>query len=254
MDTRNHVYSMYIIGTSPEQEFIIDDLQIKEMNVPETRQLVVKQSDSLYRWNYSTLDFEHKGGFLYPTYMTIDLNRNVWVSHSHNIACKLVDDANIDDIAMTNLYVGETSKSNIPDTYNLNLQFQNHDGLTVNMNNEIYVLDNNFQKVYVIDVKQTRVMASADILDAETHEKYKKLLEANGEDPNNLYYQALGDWNGMRYFHKFENNAVDVKMLSGSSTFDILPATGKNHLCKINEDYDAEHTMKSYAMQENLLI
>ena len=214
----------------------------------------VREGDEIYR--ISANSTQTRSGFLYPTYLTIDLKNNVWVTHSNNILTNIVDDpAGIDKAFVFHNYVGETATAT-PSTFNTNLQFQNHDALTCTLNNDIYVLDNFHKRVYVIDADTRSEKSKARILSPADDEAYTAQLKASPEyvdgEESNHYYQAIGDWNGIRYFHKFENQAIDVKRITGESTFDILPASGKYHAYKVHEDFDPQDTLESYRTQPNL--
>ncbi|MBC8416802.1 hypothetical protein H8E06_00550 [bacterium] len=218
--------------------------------------LRIRQSDEIIRISGGGSTVQKHSGFLYPTYLTIDLNNNVWVTHSNNILSNIIDDpANLAGTYVFDQYVGETTAAT-PSAYNVNLQFQNHDALTCTMNNDVYVLDNFHRKMYVINADDRTVTTSTNILSPEQDEVYEKQIKSS---PNyvegeafSYYYQAIGDWNGIRYFHKFENNAIAVKRLTGEHTLDISPSSGKYHAFKFNEDYDAESVLKSYRTQPNL--
>jgi RNAse (barnase) inhibitor barstar len=65
-------------------------------------------------------------------------------------------------------------------------------------------------------------------------------------------YQAFGDWNGMRWINKY-SGVETIQTLSGSTTFDILPASGLYTIAKINEDFDASEMYKSLRYTDRLL-
>ena len=221
----------------------------------------VRESDEIYRIGGGTTgtssgNVQSRSGFLYPTYLTMDLNNNLWVTHSNNILTNVVDDpAGIDKAYVFHHYVGETT-GNTLSTYNTNLQFQNHDAITCTLNNDIYVLDNFHRKIYVLDADSRSIKTSSNILTPEVDAAYEKTIKATSDyvagEEFSYYYQALGDWNGIRYFHKYENEAIDVKRITGESTLDIVPSSGKYQTFKVNEDFNPEEVFKTYRTQPNL--
>jgi hypothetical protein len=65
-------------------------------------------------------------------------------------------------------------------------------------------------------------------------------------------YKGFGDWSGFRWLNKYHNESGTVS-LTGTTTLNILPSGGKYNVAKINEDFDATETLKSYRFQEFLI-
>ena len=69
---------------------------------------------------------------------------------------------------------------------------------------------------------------------------------------NSMMYKGFCDWSGFRWLNKYHNEAGTVS-LTGTTTLNILPSGGKYNVAKINEDFDAAETLKSYRFQEFLI-
>lgn len=116
---------------------------------------------------------------------------------------------------------------------------------------------------------------SVDIITGLTSDSYgnvwllnnldKSLMIVNGADMTILSstefssdsdFVAYGDWNGFRWYNKFGYTQT-TKTITGlygeSDEFTILPQEPQFNFNKINEDFDAKETLKSYRTTENLL-
>ena len=67
-------------------------------------------------------------------------------------------------------------------------------------------------------------------------------------------YVAYGDWNGFRWYNKFGygGNTITYELSGQSEPFNIYPQN-KYRLQKINEDFDATETLKSYRTTDLML-
>ena len=248
----------YIVSTNADQHVLIDEFRFEEIPIkPVTDATVqIKEPDEIKKWDWKNQsELKTYKGVLYPTYLAIDLNKRVWVTNGNNILTRIHEDPilPLQSANVLSYYIGENTPELVPLTYNMNLQFQNHDGIAVNMSNELYVLDNFFRKIYVVNSDTGAQIAETPILTKPTEKKLIDLASQSWPSTDNLYYQGVGDWNGVRWFHKYRNNAVDVKRITGETTMNISPASGKYHLRKINENFDPQETIKTYRMQENLV-
>ena len=198
--------------------------------------------------------------FYQPSCITLDIAQNIYVSHcltrvtqinalSTNITTNFtVGSAQVVLMTVDQRYI----QANIPSNNLLEMlvtpsdgrAFQNITGITCDTANNLWVINDFENRVYFVPTNNMTVSAITwtDML-APIPGNYST-------NPKTL--QAIGDWNGMRWINKYPAFET-VSTITGSVSFNILPETGLYQIAKINENFDAAGTLKSYRFTEQLL-
>lgn len=193
------------------------------------------RNDFIFKYDSTTTQIE--SGFPLSGYsglggMTVDNNQYIYALYNREQLIRL---KNSDDITI--FYGGSGN--------NLSIEYQSIDALGVDTENVLWIVNNFDQAIYLYQVETPfSVTPIADVGRIST------------QNINPLNLKAYGDWTGMRWMNKYYFNTYNtqIRTVSGiSEPFNIYPLSGKYGFAKINEDFDASETFKSFALQESLI-
>lgn len=112
------------------------------------------------------------------------------------------------------------------------------------------IAGDSYDNVWFIDSNNDRVV----IFNSNNLSSYEfiNIVEDQSISENN--YVAYCDWNGFRWYNKFGYSIeiITYELSGQSDPFKILPK-GKHNLQKINEDFNATETLKSYRTTDLML-
>lgn len=192
----------------------------------------VMESDVVYKVNSTGTLITTFSGFLHPSFLAIDPRKSIGVGHNWY---SLTEISSADAVGST-LYsvTSATLKDHLGD-FTGATPGQHITGVAGDLGGNFYVLNGLENKMYVqnfIDSTTASHNLSSGI--------------------NSLSTRAWGDWNASQYMHKYTNSSGTFH-LTAALTLDVLPASGKYHMYRFNEDFDPQETFKSYRYQEFLL-
>lgn len=192
----------------------------------------IYESDVVYKLNsYGTL-VSTFSGFLHPSYLAIGSTKEIGIAHNWYSLTKLtsagtrsgtqysVTSAILKDYLGD--FTGETAGQHI-------------NGVAGDLGGNFYVINGLESQMYVHNFANSTTNAYTI-----------------SSGVNDATIQAWGDWNSSQYIHKYTNSSGTF-YLTAAYTMDIVPASGKYHMYKFNEDFDPQETLKSYRYQEFLL-
>jgi hypothetical protein len=151
------------------------------------------------------------------------------------------------------------SKQNNDDDYSLNLYKYDNNSVTnsslfsilnTSVNNVGGISGDSYGNIWLLDSSNDRVVVMSQ--DEGVSHTYINITEDVGNDTNN--YVAYGDWNGFRWYNKFGYGGESsyYELTGQSEPFNIY-SRDKYNLQKINEDFDATETLKSYRTTDSML-
>lgn len=164
-------------------------------------------------------------------FLTIDTDQYAWVcskSLSSNEEYDVLYNTNGGEIHLT--------------VFNQSNTTLNIGGITGDSYGNIWLIDSNNDSVIVFNKDDPTIYEMIHIFE-------------DAEITTNKYV-AYGDWNGFRWYNKFgsglDNSIITYELSGQSNPFRILPRN-KYNLQKINEDFNATDTLKSYRTTELML-
>ena len=164
-------------------------------------------------------------------FITIDTEQNVFTVAKQD---------NDDDYSLNIYKYDNTSITNSSLETLFNVQINDIGGICGDSYGNIWLLDSFNGRVIVMNQE-----------DGGEH-TYINITEDSGNTSNK--YVAYGDWNGFRWYNKFGyGGASTYYELSGQSEPFNICSRDKYNLQKINEDFDATETLKSYRTTDSML-
>lgn len=268
---------------------LIDDAALNN-NVLYTRHHLTKQYIGAAAQNYrcdrnyslttithkNDVEFElHPGGRLYkfsgvdgsllytvsglyaPSHVTVDKNQNVWVADHVD---RLLGFVNTDGSAIGEVQAGNNKEIlrgygahiSDPEIDGITQQVftpvdQHITGLACDLDNRLNVINSFENRVYFIQVSGTSANLKKTRIELEEKDAFRRPI--NGY---RMPYQAFGDFTGFDWFNKYQYYP-EIDIVGTSISFNIYPSGGQYNISKINENYDAAETIKSYRQQEFLI-
>lgn len=219
---------------SPQQLLIDRDnnLYMTVMTYLRPSSSIMERNDYLYKYKSTTGNIESNyplSGYSGLGPLAIDKDQYVYASYNKQDILRL---KNGNDV--TSFTVGSAT--------NLTNEYQSIEAIACDTENVLWVVHNFDKKIYLYKIFDPFVQVPAgDINRIDTEDVY----------PNNL--RAYGDWTGMRWINKYFYNTRTRILTGQSNIFNIHPVSGSFGMAKINEDFDAIGTLKSYILQESLL-
>ena len=125
---------------------------------------------------------------------------------------------------------------------NLADEYQSVEAIATDTENNLWVVHNFDKKIYLYPLSNP--FYPLDISSVSR-------IDTEDVVPANL--RAYGDWTGMRWINKYYYNTRTRTITGQSNSFNIYPLSGKYGIAKINEDFDAINTIKTYVLQESLM-
>ena len=218
---------------SPQQLLIDRDnnLYMTMMTYLNNNSSVTNRNDFLYK-------YESNSGNLYQNYplsgysslgsLTVDKDQNIYASY------------NKEDILKVKTGIDATTFS-VGSGTNLTTEYQSINAIACDTENILWIVHNFDRRIYLYPLNSFAVLNTVDV----------NRINTDDVDPCNLI--AYGDWTGMRWINKYFYNTRTRTITGQSNTFNIYPLSGEYNFAKINEDFDAIGSIKSYVLQESLL-
>ena len=218
---------------SPQQLLIDRDnnLYMTMMTYLNNNSSVTNRNDFLYK-------YESNSGNLYQNYplsgysslgsLTVDKDQNIYASY------------NKEDILKVKTGLDATTFS-VGSGTNLTTEYQSINAIACDTENILWIVHNFDRRIYLYPLNSFSVLNTVDV----------NRINTDDVDPCNLI--AYGDWTGMRWINKYFYNTRTRTITGQSNTFNIYPLSGEYNFAKINEDFDAIGSIKSYVLQESLL-
>ena len=218
---------------SPQQLLIDRDnnLYMTMMTYLNNNSSVTNRNDFLYK-------YESNSGNLYQNYplsgysslgsLTVDKDQNIYASY------------NKEDILKVKTGLDATTFS-VGSGTNLTTEYQSINAIACDTENILWIVHNFDRRIYLYPLNSFAVLNTVDV----------NRINTDDVDPCNLI--AYGDWTGMRWINKYFYNTRTRTITGQSNTFNIYPLSGEYNFAKINEDFDAIGSIKSYVLQESLL-
>jgi hypothetical protein len=198
-------------------------------------------SDRIYKFGSDGTKLFELSGFFKPTYMTIDKLQNCWVCHDVNTVTQISPQgAILKQIRVETEDFISLSASNFDvSTYNV----QQLGGISCDPLEAVVTINSYENKIFKNTTSDISISAYTTI--DSTND-----LAVSGSN----MYRAYGDWTSWRWVNKYARSGGGTDMvLSGQTTFNILPSGGQYKVGIINEDFDPAETIKSYRFQPQLL-
>jgi hypothetical protein len=194
-------------------------------------------------------------GFQQIGNLTVDGNQNAWIIQGAETLTKIDGVTN-----QTTDYIAGLGKNDTNYICSIG-------GITCDTSNDIWVINNFDQNLYVFD--------AGLIATGALNPKYTLPLTypttglpviSSYTTPinvaNNQYgysdglkeFQAYGDWNGYNWLNKYAAPVSTIRTITGASNlFNIFPNTGQYNIAKVNENWNAAGFYDSLRYQETLL-
>lgn len=244
----------------PVTQYLIAQGTLSSVNLTATRTAEFTYSDRVYRIDRNA-NVIRTDGFLNPSYITVDSNQNAYVSHHLTRVTKLdsvsalrstnftVGSAQyiLETIAQRNYIVNDSPSHELLEAL-VNPEhdkvFQHIQGITCDTSDNLWVINDFEGRIYFVPLNNLT-------LSAQTTNDFAEPL-AGSYDLSRKTYQAYGDWNGFRWINKYPT-IRQFQSLQGSTSFDVLPASGLYHIRKQNEDSDPSGMYKSFRFTDRLV-
>ena len=219
------------------QEIIIDrsnNIWVGVENLNESSSNNLERSDIVYFIDGNTLEKTLIRNIRGLGYMTIDAKQNIYIATKSNTITKID--------AVTKLKTDYTFGAST----NENTYIKDIGAIAVDIENQIWVVNNIDGKIYFADLDNLNAPLSSF-----SFEKLKDVNLKTIQGLQSLYY-TMGDWTGFRWINKFANTEIaEPRIITGqSSYFDIFEPNPT--VIKYGEEFDYLTQIKSYILQESL--
>lgn len=204
------------------------------------------QSDKVYKINQLGTKVYEISGFLSPEFIIVDKNQTPWVLHDVNTLTQISSTGVIarNIPIQTESFISQFVSAGAVLSPTVSTNTIHFGGLGCNTQDNIIVLDSYENKLFTIPLL-TPVLSGYYTLNTTQSPLW----------PNTVYlfgnYKAKGDWTGFRWLNKYFNTTGD-RALTGETTLNVYPLSGKYRIAKINENFDPSDTIKSYRGQPQL--
>jgi len=216
------------------QQLLIDrnnNVYLTVMTYLNPNSTITNRNDFVYKYYSNT-------GNIYDNYplsgysglgpLAVDKDQYVYASYNKQDILRVKEGSDA-----TTFYVGSGT--------NLTNEYQSIDAIACDTENDLWVVHNFDKKIYFYPLNSQITQLTPGSLGR---------IDTDNVYPNNL--RAYGDWTGMRWINKYYYNTRTKTVSGQSATFNIYPVSGAYGLAKINEDFDAIGTIRSYVLQESL--
>lgn len=187
--------------------------------------------------------------------MTIDINHNLWFTFDYNSVGKI----------NANSFEVHTAQMPISNQFSSTESFDENilEGIGTDLKGRIYVINSLENKILVLNSETLTVKDSFFI----NPQGFVFGLNSNNSvsityNKNNKSAQAVGDWTGLRWIHKYvstnktniyNNNPYFLEIFGKSNPLDFyIDNTYAYNFSKVNENYNVSDQMKDLAFMPSL--
>jgi hypothetical protein len=206
----------------------------------------------------------------YPSYLTIDRDKNIWFVYGYNMVGKLNSmSTDVSSFICSADQFISIYGSDQPDPQWFDMEerldYESLQGIACDTRNRIWVINSLENRVYVVDAETTDfnndprymsflVAPNADI--SWNNDTGQVIQQYEAHSPWFKSAQAFGDWTGYRWLQKYHpytttTDLITATLSATSNEFQILPPA---YYCirRFNESWDATTQVRDYALAEHV--